>query len=80
MHIRRGKLDEWIKKLDDIGIKEFKLKDLPNDLKNRVWLQKAKDLGLLESIGITNGRHTWKVVPINISKKVYKINKKKDEK
>lgn len=81
MHVKRGEIDEWIKKLDDRGIKEFQFKDLPDDLKHRRALQKAKDLGLLKSVNITNGRHTWEVVPSNISTKSYKIqDNKKDAK
>lgn len=80
MHVKRGDLDDWIKELDDRGIKEFKFKDLPNDLKNRMWIQKARGLGLLESIRVTNGRHIWKVIPANISKKVHNVDKKENKK
>lgn len=69
MHIKKLDIENWIEKLEDMGIKEFQFKDLPNDLKYRVWIQKAKELGLLESINVINGRHTWKVVPSNMPKK-----------
>lgn len=80
MHIKREVLDEWIRKLDDRGIKEFEFRDLPDDLRPRRGLQKAKDLGLIKSIKITKGRHTWKIVPDNISTRKYKIQENKGNK
>lgn len=77
MHIKRLDLDDWIRKLEDRGIREFQFKNLPDDLKYRGWIQKAKDLGLLESIKITNGRHTWKIVPCNMYRKTQ--NKRTDK-
>jgi hypothetical protein len=80
MSIKRIELDAWIRKLEDRGISEFEFRDLPDDLKIMGGLQKAKDLGLLKSIKKTNGRHTWKIVPNNISRNIYKISGKKEEK
>jgi hypothetical protein len=60
--------------LNDRGITEFQFKDLPDDLKFQRGIQKAKDLGLLVSMGIdSGGRHMWRVVTSKISK----ISKKK---
>ena len=70
MHVKRGDIDEWIRKLEERGIEEFQFKDLPDDLKYRKALQKAKELGLLKSVNITNFRHTWKIVSSNKSKKI----------
>ena len=80
MSIKRIELDAWIRKLEDRGISEFEFRDLPDELKVVGGLQKAKDLGLLKSIKITNGRHTWKIVPNKISRNIYKIPGKKEEK
>ncbi len=80
MSIKRIDLDAWIRKLEDRGICEFEYRDLPDDLKIVGGLQKAKDLGLLKSIKITNGRHTWKIVPMKISRNIYKISGRKEGK
>lgn len=77
MTIRRIELDEWIRKLEDRGFDEFEFRDLPDDLKHR-GIQKAKDLGLLKSVKIINGRHTWKIMSTNISRKMYKTHKEED--
>lgn len=76
MHIKRLDIENWIEELEDRDIREFQFKDLPDDLKNRVWIQKAKDMGLLESINVVNGRHTWKVVPANMPKKGGQVRQK----
>lgn len=77
MRVSRTELDEWIKKLKERGIDEFEFRDLPNDLKHKRGLQKAKGLGLLERVKTIDGRHTWKIVPSNISKTIYKIPSRK---
>lgn len=77
MSIKRIELDAWIRKLDDMGFSEFEYRDLPDELKIVGVLQKARDLGLLKSVKIIKGRHTWKIVPDKISRKIYKIPCKK---
>jgi hypothetical protein len=66
--------------LYDMGIKMFHFKDLPDDLKFQRGIQKAKDLGLLRSMGIVKGRHMWKIVPSKISKKMVGTQNTKDYK
>jgi len=70
MHIKKLDVENWVKKIEGMGIREFQFKDLPDDLKRRILVQKARDLGLLESINVINGRHTWKVVPSTVYKKM----------
>lgn len=66
--------------LDERGIKEFQFKDLPADLKFQRGIQKARDLGLLESMGIVNGFHIWRIVTSKISKKMMGAQNKKEYK
>src|SRR3990167_4108596 len=79
-HIRKRSLYEWIRELDEREIQEFQFKDLPDDLKYQRGLQKARDLGLLKSMGIINGRHIWKIVMSNISKKTVCTQNKREHK
>ncbi len=65
-------------KLDERGIKEFKFRDLPEDLKFQRGIQKARDLGLLESVEIIEGCHTWRIVTSKISKKATGMQNKKE--
>ncbi len=69
MKVRRYELDEWIKELKNREITEFEFGDLPDDLKDRRGIQKARGLGMLKSIKTTKGRHTWKIVPSNMWRK-----------
>lgn len=78
--VRRRHLYEWIMELDERGIKEFQFKDLPADLKFQRGIQKARDLGLLESMGIVNGFHIWRIVTSKISKKMMGAQNKKEYK
>lgn len=66
--------------LNKRGIKEFQFKNLPDDLKFQKGLQKAKDLGLLESIGIVDGRHMWRIVMSKISERTTCRQNKKEYK
>lgn len=79
-HVRKSSLYEWIRELDEREIQEFQFKDLPDDLKYQRGLQKAKDLGLLKSMDVINGRHVWKIVTSNISKKTMGTQNKKEYK
>ncbi len=78
MHIKRRELDEWIRKLEDMGINEFEFRDLPEELKHVRGLQKAKGLGLLKSVKIINGRHTWKIISGNMPKNTDKTQNTND--
>jgi hypothetical protein len=66
--------------LDERGIKEFQFKDLPEDLKFQRGIQKARDLGLLRSMGIVKGFHMWKIVGSEIPKKMLGVQNKKEYK
>lgn len=67
--------------LNDRGITEFQFKDLPDELKFQRGIQKAKDLGLLVSMGIdSGGRHMWRVVTSKISKKKMGVQCRKEYK
>jgi hypothetical protein len=79
-HVRRRHLYEWIMELNERGIKEFQFRDLPDDLKFQGGLQKARDLYLLESMGVINGRHIWKIVMSNVPKKTMNSENKKEYK
>lgn len=41
---------EWISELKKRGIKEFKIKDLPEDIQMRHMIRKANIIGLLEKV------------------------------
>lgn len=80
-HVRKRHLYEWIMELNERGIKEFQFKDLPYDLRFQRGIQKAKDLGLLVSVGIdSDGRHTWRIVVSKLSKKTMSARNKKEYK
>lgn len=66
--------------LDERGIKEFQFKNLPEDLKFQRGIQKARDLGLLRSVGIVKGFHLWRIVTLKISKKTMGMQNKKEYK
>ncbi len=67
--------------LNERGITEFQFKDLPDDLKFQRGIQKAKDLGLLVSVGIgDNGGHMWRIVISKISKKMMGVQNRKEYK
>lgn len=78
MRVKRWDIEDWVKKLEDRGINEFEFKNLPDDLKFKGGLQKAKGIGLLEIVKTTKGRHTWRVVPTNIWKNIYNNTNKKE--
>lgn len=40
---------KWIEKLADRGIREFRYRDLPDDLKSKKMLHKGRVTGLLKS-------------------------------
>lgn len=55
-------IQEWIEKLKANKIIEFEYGKLPKELQRRTFIQKAKDVGLIRSIGATNGRKKWRIV------------------
>jgi hypothetical protein len=66
--------------LDERGINEFRFKDLPDDLKFQRGIQKAKDLGLLKSIGTIKGFHLWRIVRSKVPEKTMGMQNKKEYK
>ena len=66
--------------LNERGITEFQFKDLPNDLKFQRGIQKARDLGLLVSVGIVKGFHLWRIVLSKIPEKTMCGQNKKEYK
>lgn len=54
---------EWISELKKRGIKEFKIKDLPEDIKMRHMIRKANIIGLLEKVSKDKENCTiWRVI------------------
>jgi hypothetical protein len=66
--------------LNEMGITEFRFKDLPEDLKFQRCIQKARDLGLLESVGFVKGFRVWKTVRSKIPEKTMGVQNKKEYK
>jgi hypothetical protein len=66
--------------LNEMGITEFRFKDLPEDLKFQRCIQKARDLGLLKSVGFVKGSRVWKTVRSKIPEKTMGMQNKKEYK
>lgn len=52
---------KWIEKLTDRGIREFKYRDLPDDLKSKKMLHKGRVVGLLKSNKKENALSLWEI-------------------
>ncbi len=66
--------------LNERGIKEFRFKDLPDDLRYQRGIQKARYLGLLKSVNIIGGCHVWRIVISKISEKTMGMQNRKEYK
>lgn len=52
----------WICKLKKRNINEFEYRELPAILKDKGFLRRAKEEGLIESIRLSNdGRNLWRI-------------------
>jgi len=52
---------KWIEKLADRGIREFRYRDLPDDLKSKKMLHKGRVIGLLKSSKKENALSLWEI-------------------
>ena len=52
---------KWIEKLTDRGIREFRYRDLPDDLKSKKMLHKGRITGLLKSNRKENALSLWEI-------------------
>lgn len=52
---------KWIEKLADRGIREFRYRDLPDDLKSKKMLHKGRITGLLKSSKKENALSIWEI-------------------
>ncbi len=52
---------KWIEKLTDRGIREFRYRDLPDDLKSKKMLHKGRTTGLLKSNKKENALSLWEI-------------------
>ena len=50
---------KWIEKLTDRGIREFRYRDLPDDLKSKKMLHKGRVTGLLKNSKKENALSLW---------------------
>ena len=52
---------QWIEKLSDRGIRKFKYRDLPDDLRSKKMLHKGRITGLLKSSKKENALSLWEI-------------------
>lgn len=67
--VSRFDIQEWLKLLREKNITEFIHGKLPKELQRRAFIQKANDIGLIESVGNINGRNIWRIVDMKLNKK-----------
>lgn len=62
MKMRMEPIDEWIEELKKRGIKTFENRDLPEGLRDRTMIIKAKYAGVIKkSKRLNNSRVIWEI-------------------
>lgn len=55
-----GDIGIWVIKLKKMGIKEFRLRDLPEDLQITGMIRKARELGIIKRVENRGSHSIWR--------------------